>query len=81
MGMWCRERGEGGAFDGPMVGSVGWSEPLVEEGFLIRFFPWGQPEGGRKGQVDFLEGAVGDVSDGCLETGWKRGLESVGVVL
>lgn len=74
MGAGWGEGGEEEAFDGPVVGSVGWGEPLAEEGAFVVcdlgsvlvpvLVLGGEPECGGEGEVDFFEAAVGDVVDG-----------------
>ena len=79
--MGCRKGGEKGAFDGPVVGGVGGGEPVVEEGFGVLFVGRREPESRRKGKIDLLQGAVGDIFDSSLHWLWEIGLEGVGVAL
>lgn len=79
--MWCWKGGEESAFDGPVVGGVGGGEPLVEEGLWVFLVLGRKPESRGEGEIDLLEGAVGDVFDGGLEARRETRLEGFRVVL
>lgn len=64
-----------------MVGGVGGGEPLVEEGLWVFLVLRGKPESRGEGEIDLLEGAVGDVFDGGLEARRETRLEGLRVVL